>query len=248
MVIRYVPSGNSDELSCAALVDVASAATGAVVVGAWMTKAWVLIAGGALPRVTNDVDVAAQPEVRTDGFGGALIDRGYLRDERGYPFRYSRQTDQGVRLVDVLADENAQHAEPAFPVFGLDEATRSLVDVTIEIAGLGSAPVRLPTLDGAFLLRSLALADGAAGLKFQDYAGDAAAIGQLLLAEATALAAWRARTGACIARARDIALPLFAASSSPGPLAVAQRARGDRDLAARQASATFNELFGRGSP
>lgn len=209
-----------------------------------MTRTWILLSGaGQLPRVTNDVDVAAPPEVRTSDFGDALIGLGYLRDERGYPFRYSLQTDQGVRIVDVMRDAEAQTGEPAFPVFGLDEATRHLVDVNIELGELGSASVRLPTLDGAFLLRSLALTDGAAGLKFEDYARDAAAIGQLLLADAAALAEWRARESEAIARAREIALPLFEASTGPGPLAVAQRARGDRDLAARQASATFNDLF-----
>ena len=218
MVIRYVPVGVNDELSCCALIDVASTTSDTVVVGALMT---------------------------TSGFGEALSRLGYVRDEQGYPFRYSLLTPAGVRIVDVLGDADQESSEPAFPVFGLAKATRSVVDVTIELVGLGKASVRLPTLDGAFLLRCLALADGAAGLKFEDYARDAAAIGQLLLDDPSALALWRARSGETVRRAREIALPLFASSTGPGPLVVGQRAIGDRVLAARQAAVTFSDLFTR---
>ena len=244
MVIRYVPTGNSDQLSSHALIDVAGSTTSPVIVGAWMTRAWMLSSGaGQLPRVTNDVDVAAQPEVRVDRVGDALSRLGYVRDDMGYPFRYSFLTDAGVRIVDVLADDRQAPGEPAFPVFGLDEATRSLVDVDIDIVGLGTAAFRLPTLDGAFLLRCLALTDGAGGLKFPDYASDAAAMGRLLINDPTALSQWRSRSGDTVTRARAIALPLFSGSTEPGALAVAQRATGDRSLAARQAAETFTELF-----
>lgn len=217
-----------------------------LVIGAWMTRAWVLGSGTTqVPRATNDVDIAAPPEVGgSSGAAASLLQRGYRQDELGYPFRYSLTTNAGVQIIDLMVDQNrTSSVETAFPVYGLDEATKRTTDMTIDVVGIGTAKIRIPGLDGAFLLRALALADGAGGLKFDDYARDAWAIGKLLIDNEAALASWRARSGEFIESARKIARPLFTSSSGPGPLTIARRVSGDQDLVARQVSETMLELL-----
>jgi hypothetical protein len=216
------------------------------VIGAWMTRAWVLSSGSRQPpRATNDVDIAAKTEVGgSEGAASLLLQRGYRRDELGYPFRYSLATKAGVRIIDLMVDDTSTSSgEIAFPVYGLDEATEPSVDVSIHVAGIGTADIRIPRLDGAFLLRCLALAGGAGGLKFEDYARDAWSIGQLLVSDGNALAYWRARDGDVVKRAREIAVPLFNSATGPGPLAIIRRLPGDQDLIARQVSETMHELL-----
>jgi len=244
--VQYRPTGRSDELGCRALTDAADTLKRPLVIGAWMTRAWVLESGASqAPRSTNDVDIAAEPEVGGSGGAAALLhQRGYRQDQLGYRFRYSLSTKAGVRIIDLMVDEkNASAGEIAFPVYGLDVATETTVDMSIHVVGIGTADIRIPGLDGAFLLRSLALADGAGGLKFEDYARDAWSIGQLLVRNGNALASWRARDGEVAKRAREIAVPLFSSPTGPGPLAVARALLGDPDLIARQVSETMLELL-----
>jgi len=210
-----------------------------------MTRAWVLGTGMAQAlRATNDVDIAAPPDGGSDAAAALLLQRGYQQDQLGYPFRYVRLTDAGLHIIDLMVDEQrSSSSEAAFPVYGLDEAAKTTTRMTLELVGVGTADIRVPALDGAFLLRSLALADGAGGLKFEDYARDAWSVGRLLINDEDALAAWRARSGEFVERARTIASPLFSSSTGPGPLAVARRSAGDQDLVARQVSETMTELL-----
>lgn len=248
MVIRYAPAGRSDLLACLSLVDAAMALPRPLILGAWMTRVWLLLRGAKrMPRATNDVDLDVGSQV---GYSGAaheaLAALDYRQDARGYPFRYSRLTSEGLRIIDLLIDAERQAEYPtALAVLGIDEAANATFEIELEMEGAGRALARVPTLDGAFLLRVLALSEAAAGLKFDDYAADAETLGELLIEEPDALARWNERTGETLRRARSTALPLFETERSPGSLAIGRRALGDRVLAARRASATMRDLFRR---
>lgn len=210
-----------------------------------MTRAWLLLLDPqARARATNDVDVGFQPEFP---YASKTIDAlkgiGYEQDQAGYPFRYARMTAGGVRIIDLLIDQDAADAHGALRVLGMATAAERTQEVTLEIGGAGRATFRIPSLDGSFLLRALALSDGPGGLKFQDYALDAGALAVQLVESPDALVAWRKRTGPVISSARRIALPLFATQRSPGSVTAASRARGDPALAARRASAAVTLLF-----
>jgi hypothetical protein len=245
MVIRYEPIGPIDSLTCRTLVEVAEAIPRPLVVGAWMTRLWALAFGAAPPRLTSDVDVGAEPELVDVAEAAKLLQsRGYKRDEQGYPFRYTRMTREGVLIVDMLVDSGAARPdESALPVFGLAAGAKAQKEFQVELVGIGTAAIRVPSLDGAVLLRALALADGPTGLKFQDYAVDAVLLGQLLTESPEDFLRWKGQTGEAATRAREIVLPLFASERAPGALAVGTRASGDPTLAARRASSTFAVLY-----
>jgi hypothetical protein len=153
-------------------------------------------------------------------------------------------TTAGVLIVDLLIDQGrASGLEPALPVFGMASAAEATIDARLEVVGIGQCEVRVPTLDGAFLLRALALGGGPGDLKFDDYAADAASLAQLLVASDEYLRRWRTRSGDVVARARMLTLPLFDTPTSPGPLAAARREQRDSALTARRVSAAIHELF-----
>lgn len=228
------------------MVEVAGVLNKPLILGAWMTRLWVLIGRPEIRmRATNDVDIGFEPAVGyVEDARRALEHKGYLQDPGDYRYRFSRMGDAGMRIVDLLIDEeNASGLEPALPVFGLTAAAQSTIDVTLRVAEIGQCEVRIPTLDGAFLLRALALSGGAGDLKFEDYAADAASLAELLVSNDAYLVRWRARSGNVVDRARQLALPLFDSPTSPGPLAASRRDRRDAALAARQVSATVHRLF-----
>lgn len=228
------------------MLEVASVLREPLILGAWMTRIWILLARPDMRvRATSDVDVGFDPAVGyVEDARRALEEKGYVQDAGDYRFRFSRLTDAGVLIVDLLIDqERASGLEPALPVFGVAAAARATVDVSMRVAGIGQGEVRVPTLDGAFLLRALALTGGAGDLKFEDYAADAASLAQLLVGSAEDLRRWQARSGDAVERARVLALPLFDTPTSPGPLAAARREPGDKALAARRVSAAIHELF-----
>jgi len=196
-------------------------------------------------RATNDVDIGFEPAVGyVERARATLEDKGYVQDAGEYRFRFSRMTAAGVLIVDLLIDQDrASGLEPALPVFGVSAAAQSTADVSLRIAGVGQCEVRVPTLDGAFLLRALALTGGSGDLKFDDYAADAAALAQLLVERDEFLRRWSARRGKEVAAARAIALPLFDTPNSPGSLAASRRDSRDTALSARRISATFHELL-----
>ena len=244
-MIRYAPSGKVDLLACSTLVEAATALDKPLVLGAWMTRAWLLLLDPQTRvRATNDVDVGFQPEFP---YAGKTIDSlraiGYRQDQEGYPFRYARMTAQGLRIIDLLIDEDVVDAHGALRVLGMASAVERTQDITLDIEDAGTATFRIPSLDGAFLLRALALSGGPGGLKFEDYAIDAGALAILLTESADALTAWGKRTGTALTSARSIALPVFATERSPGSVAAASRARGDPALAGRRVSAAVRLLF-----
>jgi len=166
------------------------------------------------------------------------------QDKAGYPFRYAKLTREGVQIADLLIDASSAPSDgSAQPVYGLTTASAYLTDVNFEISGVGSAAVRVPTLDGAFLLRLLALEDGPGGLKFPDCASDAASLGLLLIEDLDALDRWRSRTGDAMDKARVLAGDLFGDSTSAGATAAAARTSGDELLAARRVSSAIRALI-----
>jgi hypothetical protein len=228
------------------MVEVASILDKPLILGAWMTRLWVLLTRPEMRvRATNDVDVGFETAVGyVEPARRALEEKGYVQDAGDYRFRFSRMTASGVLIVDLLIDEErASGLEPALPVFGMAAAAQSTVDASLRVAGIGRCEVRIPTLDGAFLLRALALTGGAGDLKFEDYAADAASLAQLLVVSDEYLRRWRARRGEVVARARVLALPLFDNPMSPGALAAARREQQDTALTARRVSAAIHELF-----
>jgi hypothetical protein len=245
VVIRYEPLGPTDQLTCRALVDVGRALATPTILGAWMTRTWVLTYGGQTPRATADVDVGAPTEVGYAQVAAAALERlGYEQDRGGYPFRYAKLTRDGLQIADLLIDASSAPSDgSAQPVYGLTAASASLTDVKFEISGVGSAAIRVPTLDGAFLLRLLALEDGPGGLKFPDYASDAASLGLLLLDDPDALSRWRDRSGGPADRARLLAADFFGNSTSAGATAAAGRTRGDGELVARRVSSAIRALI-----
>ena len=244
MVIRYEPAGPSDLLGCRTLVEVCEALHGPLIIGAWMTRAIVLSHVPEMRvRRTNDVDVAVLPEVAAASDAARLLlDAGYRRDEHGYDFRYVRTTPEGVQIVDLMIDASAP-SPGTFSVFGLGEASVTTDDVTIDIQSVGMGSFKVPSMDGAFLLRLLALADGSSSLKFDDYAADAGQLALLLVDDSEAMAAWRRRVGAGVQRARQIAGPLFESERAAGSIAAARRLGRDETIAARRVSAAMRDLL-----
>lgn len=128
----------------------------------------------------------------------ALKNVGYVQDRAGYPFRYSRMTEGGVRIIDLLVDDDAPDDHGALRVPGLASAATRTEDVALEIAAAGTVNFRVPSLDGAFLLRALALSGGPGDLKFEDYANDAGVLALLLAVSSESLAHGRMRDGAAL--------------------------------------------------
>lgn len=123
MVIEYAPRGPNDSLSCVALFDAAAVIDRPLVVGAWMTRVWALSLGEAPPRLTNDVDLAADARVAAGSEAADLLAKaGYQRDTHGYEFRYTRMTRSGLLIIDLLVD-SAQPTEGALAVYGLQAAS-----------------------------------------------------------------------------------------------------------------------------
>ena len=208
-----------------------------------MTRIWTLSLDALEPRLTNDVDLAVDTRIAKGARTFELLRKaGYRRDTHGYDFRYTRMTKSGLMIIDLLVD-SAKPTEGALAIYGLGEAAVRTVDFELEITRVGDAAIRVPSLDGSFLLRALALEDGPEGLKFVDYATDAASLARLLEGQAGALGQWRRRSGPAVQRARDLVLPLFESEKAPGSIAAASRARGDSTLAARRASSAVRSLF-----
>lgn len=209
-----------------------------------MTRAIVLSRNPRLSvRRTNDVDVAAVPEVAdVVELSRRLAASGYQRDQHGYPFRYSRMTLNGVQIVDVMVDASSPSPD-ALGVVGLQSATVRLELMHLDIHEVGMADFRVPTLDGAFLLRVLALQDGPGGLKFPDYAGDAGQLALFLIDDPRALANWKRRRDQFVEDAIRIKRGLFDDERSPGSIAAAKLVGGDEMLAARRVTAAMSQLF-----
>jgi hypothetical protein len=138
VVIEYDPSGPSDRLACQTIFDVASVLNKPLVLGAWMTRLWILMMQpGVRVRATNDVDIGFDPAIGYADDARLAIERiGYVQDAHDYRFRFSRMTREGVQIVDLLIDkERASGTEPALPVFGIDTAAQSTVDVSLVVPG-----------------------------------------------------------------------------------------------------------------
>jgi len=195
--------------------------------------------------MTNDVDLGAEAHlVNATRTAELLIGAGYERDSGGYPFRYARMTKAGLQIIDLLVDSEERQTDGALSVYGLHAAAAARVDVDIEISRIGIAAIQVPSLDGAFLLRALALEGGPSSLKFVDYARDAASLAILLEASPEDLVRWRTRSDETVARARELTLPLFESDRAPGSLASARDSRGDPAIAARHASSAIRGLLG----
>jgi hypothetical protein len=243
-VTRYEPTGPIDLLGCRTLIEVCGAIDKPLVIGAWMTRAIVLSRNSGLRvRRTNDVDVAAVPEVaNVVELSRRLAASGYQRDQQGYPFRYSRMTPSGLQIVDVMVDASSPSPD-ALGVLGLRSATVTLDLIHLDIQEVGMADFRVPSLDGAFLLRVLALQDGPGGLKFPDYAGDAGQLALFLVDDPKALASWERRRDRSMEDAIRINNGLFDTERSPGSIAAARLLGGDEVLAARRVTAAMTQLF-----
>lgn len=246
-MIDYLPTGRSDLLTIRTLRDLQSVSEGLVLVGAWMTRIWVLARRRPEAiRRTNDVDVGLTPEVPSGSLVPSLRSLGYEQDSAGYPFRYQRMSQEGLLIVDLLVDSRRASAEPdALAVYGLDTALTRTVAFDLRIAGLEqSLTVRVPTLARAVLLRALALEQARAGLKFEDYANDFATLVLAVDEEATGELN-ELRSTAEFAVASRIVMPLFASLDAPGSRAYASVAHGDPDVAARNLAAAVRSVFAR---
>lgn len=170
-MIAYEPTGPSDRLACQAMVEVAHVLNKPLILGAWMTRLWVLIAGPAMRvRATNDVDVGFEPAVGyVEDARRALEEKGYVQDAGDYRFRFSRMTAAGVLIVDLLVDqERASGLEPALPVYGMAAAAEATVEASLRIAGIGRCEVRMPTLRAwhcCWLVAMNTCRDGALGVE-----------------------------------------------------------------------------------
>lgn len=247
MVIRFKPSSLPERLSFGALTDLGEV-TVPTVVGAWMTRIWLGAFGEpAAGRRTADVDVQVDS---AETLGAAelislLESKDYRRDPAEYPFRMTRRVAEGVRIVDLLVDRDANPGESlGFRVEGLESATNVLVEHEIEAPGTRSFRVRVPALEGAFVLRCLALQVGPTGLKFEDYIQDALQLARLVRrSEPASRELRKLRSTTLGSRVRDVMLPLFADAAAPGSRAAARGALGDRELASRQTSALIHALL-----
>jgi predicted nucleotidyltransferase len=229
--------------------DVERCAARLVLVGAWMTRVWlVVLARHEALRRTNDIDLALTPEVAgTTDLAKCLLGLGYAQNV-DYTFRYERMSADGLLIIDLLVDQGRSEAIPdAYAVYGLDTAIESTSGFVIEVAGRPDRlSVTVPTLPRAVLLRALALDQGPASIKFTDYAADFVALARAVDLEDKEFAELRTRPE--FTRAREVALPLFGSPDSPGSRAVAQGAAGDPELAARTASIVVRDLFERSAP
>lgn len=244
MVIDYGAVGPDDKRSLLVLQDLESADWPIVLVGAWMTRVWLVAERRPDPiRRTNDIDVALVPELpAATQLVARLESLKYEQDRQGYPFRYQRMSEEGLLIVDLLTDaERPQHGD-ALPVYGLDAALRRTVSFTL----VGRQHVRIgiavPAIEWATLLRALALKGGPEMLKFSDYALDYGAL-------AKAVADGHADTFRALsvtkeyATARDLVGRHFGSMDAPGARAVAAAARGDPDLEAQTVVRASTELF-----
>lgn len=189
MVIRYVPRGPIDALSARALVELSSELGPPVVLGGWMTRVWA-VARGRDARVTNDLDVTYLPEVLAVPEVAAGLRRlGYHQDDRGYPFRYTRMSNDGLLIVDLLCDAEQQLDPSAQPVFGVAFATERLESFDLTVVDVGVAHVLVPAIERATVLRLLALDQGPGMVRFAPYAVDAHAVGLILADDGGALKA-----------------------------------------------------------
>lgn len=243
-MIHFTLASLPERLSFGALTDL-GAVTTPTVVGAWMTRIWLGAFGEAdSGRRTADVDVQVD-SAETLGSGeliALLEERDYRRDNAGYPFRLSRRVDEGTRIVDLLVDREATGAV-GFPVEGLDLATAVTTEHELGARGVATFRVRVPSLEGAFVLRCLALTGGPSELKFQDYVQDAVQLGRLVDrcdAARQDLDRLRSILGP---RLRDVMARLFSDADAPGSRAAARLAPGNPDLASRQASVLVRKLI-----
>lgn len=245
MVIHFTLASLPERLSFGALTDL-GAVTTPTVVGAWMTRIWLGAFGEANSgRRTADVDVQVD-SAESPGSGeliALLEERDYRRDSAGYPFRLSRRVGEGTRIVDLLVDREARGAI-GFPVEGLDLATRITAQHELGAPGVEPFCVRVPSLQGAFVLRCLALAGGPSGLKFEDYVQDAVQLGRLVSRnDAARQGLEELRSRAISQRLRDVMAGLFSDADAPGSRAAARLAPGNPDLASRQASVLVRKLI-----
>lgn len=243
-MIDYDAVALGDPRSDLILRDLESARWPAVLVGAWMTRIWLVAERRPEAiRRTNDIDVALVPEVpATTDLLERLATLGYKRDTEGYSFRHQRMSEQGLLIVDLLTDADRPQHPDALPVVGLGLAIQETVPFSLRSQG-GDMHVRVPTLDRAVLLRALALLGGPETIKFPDYARDYAALASAL-ADRDPHSFRRLSSAVEYMRARSVLRPLFAGLDSPGARAVAEGARGDPDLAARNSVRVTGELFG----
>lgn len=244
-MIHFTLGSLPDRLSFGALTDL-GAITTPTIVGAWMTRIWLGAFGEAASgRRTADVDVQVDSaETLASGEMISLLEaRGYQRDPTDYPFRMSRRVKEGVRIVDLLVDRESTSADSlGFRVEGLEQATRTVVEHDLD-AGAPAFRVKVPALEGAFVLRCLALQVGPTGLKFEDYVQDAIQLARLVRRSASASRGLEAiRPTGLGRRLSAVMSELFSDEDAPGSRAAALGALGDRDLASRQASALVRAL------
>lgn len=246
MVIHFTLGSLPDRLSFGALTDL-GAITTPTIVGAWMTRIWLGAFGEAASgRRTADVDVQVDSaETLASGEMISLLEaRGYQRDPTDYPFRMSRRVKEGVRIVDLLVDRETTSADSlGFRVEGLEQATRTVVEHDLDAPGASAFRVKVPALEGAFVLRCLALQVGPTGLKFEDYVQDAIQLARLVRRSASASRGLEAiRPTGLGRRVSTVVSELFSDADAPGSRAAAASALGDRDLASRQASELVRAL------
>lgn len=248
-MIDYTAAAPDDPRSLLVLQDLHSMDWRIVLVGAWMTRVWLVAEDRPETiRRTNDIDLALVPELpaATDLIA-RLGSLNYVQDRQGYPFRYQRMSEDGLLIIDLLTDaERPQHAD-ALRVVGLATAVRETVAFRLVHRARGvDLPVNVPTIERALLLRALALDAGPEMLKFVDYARDYAALAKAVVE--SHLGEFRELTPTKeYALARDLIGRLFHSIDAPGTRAVASAARGDPDVEARSVVRASNDLFGRGS-
>jgi len=228
-----------------AIRDVASIARPVRLVGAWMTRTW-LLSAGPLPslRRTNDVDIGLAHEAPgSSQLKDGLARLGYAANP-DFRFRVERMGVNGLLIIDFLIDQSrAQEDKDAYPVYGLDFALHSLVAFVLRLKDFNvECEVAVPSLDRAVILRVLALDGGADTAKFADYAKDAAALA-VLCADGDGFATEVLRSEE-FARAKGIASDLFGDFTKPGSREAVGVVALDPELAARRASAAMRSLFG----
>lgn len=103
--------------------------------------------------------------------------------------------------------------------------------------------MKVPSLEGAFVRRCLALTGGPSELKFEDYVQDAVQLGRLVDRNDAARQGLDRLRSTLGPRLCDVMAGLFSDADAPGSRAAARLAPGNPDLASRQASALVRRLI-----